>query len=80
MFTKRESEIIGLVALGMSTAAIANRLFVSVHTVKTHKKNIRAKVRRSLPDPTSLIEFAIRFTEEQKNASDGGIYKRSEEV
>lgn len=41
---KRELEILGLVAKGMNTKAIAQKLFISEHTVKTHRKNIQVKL------------------------------------
>jgi RNA polymerase sigma factor (sigma-70 family) len=42
--SKREREILGLMALDKSTAEIAQSLFISQHTVETHKKNIKKKL------------------------------------
>jgi len=42
-FTLREIEIINQIALGRKFNEIADRLFVSPHTVNTHKKNILIK-------------------------------------
>jgi DNA-binding NarL/FixJ family response regulator len=42
--TEREREVLGLVADGMSNAAIAERLTVSVHTVRNHVANLSAKL------------------------------------
>lgn len=42
--TERESETLRLVATGLSNAEIAERLFVSLETVKTHVGNILAKL------------------------------------
>ena len=42
--SKREREILGMVALDKSTAEIAETLFISLHTVETHKKNIKKKL------------------------------------
>ena len=42
-FTKRELEIIGLIAKGYSSYAIAHMLFISKQTVDTHRKNIYRK-------------------------------------
>lgn len=42
--TEREQDVINLIRLGMSTEAIARRLFVSRYTVQDHLKNIFAKV------------------------------------
>lgn len=42
--TKRERQVLHLVAEGMSNAAIARELFLSVHTVRTHVQTILAKL------------------------------------
>jgi len=41
--TQREVEILGLIAQGLTNAEIAERLFLSNHTVKTHINRIFAK-------------------------------------
>lgn len=42
--TRREKEIISLIALGKSTRDIAEQLFLSELTIKTHRKNISEKL------------------------------------
>ena len=42
--TKREKEILTLVALGENSPKIAEKLFLSIETVNTHRKNIRQKL------------------------------------
>jgi DNA-binding CsgD family transcriptional regulator len=42
--TPRELEILGLIAEGLSTREIAERLFVSANTVKTHASRLFAKL------------------------------------
>ena len=40
----REKEIVGLLVRGMKNKEIADKLFISVHTVQTHRKNISRKL------------------------------------
>jgi len=40
----REIEILGMVAQGFSNKQIAEQLFISIHTVITHRKNITSKL------------------------------------
>lgn len=42
--TEREREVLGLLAEGLSNAAIAKQLTVSVHTVRNHIANLSAKL------------------------------------
>jgi DNA-binding CsgD family transcriptional regulator len=42
--TKRELEILGLIAAGMSNKEIATKLFVSENTVKTHSSRLLEKL------------------------------------
>ena len=42
--TKREREVLFLVAYEFSTKEIAQRLFVSDETINTHRKNIMIKM------------------------------------
>ena len=42
--TKRELEILGLIAAGMSNKEIAEKLFVSENTVKTHSSRLLEKL------------------------------------
>jgi len=51
--TQRETAVLSLVALGLSNKQIAAKLFISIHTVITHRKNITAKLGiRSIPGLT----------------------------
>jgi DNA-binding NarL/FixJ family response regulator len=54
--TKREIEIIKLIALQMNSSQISEKLFLSYYTVKTHRKNILQKL--ELKNTAGLIEFA----------------------
>ena len=42
-FSKRELEIIGMIESGLSSKEIAQKIFLSVHTVNTHRTNILEK-------------------------------------
>lgn len=42
-FTDRELEIIELIALGLNSYEIGEKLYISKHTVDTHRKNIYRK-------------------------------------
>ena len=54
--TPREIEIIKLIKLGMDTAHIAEKLFLSEETVKSHRKNIYFKL--NINKVAELIAFA----------------------
>ncbi len=41
--TKREKEVLQLIYEGLTTSAIAEKLFISAYTVETHKKNLFGK-------------------------------------
>jgi len=54
----REIEILKLIAEGVSSNDIADKLFVSVKTVGTHKKNILEKL--NLNTTADLVKYAIK--------------------
>jgi len=55
--TEREIEIAKLISKGESNAVIAGVLFISEHTVKTHRKNIFRKL--NISNSTQLTQFAF---------------------
>jgi DNA-binding NarL/FixJ family response regulator len=56
--TKREYEVLGLVASGKSNKELAEILFISIKTVETHKTNILEKL--GLKSTTELVKYAIK--------------------
>jgi len=56
--TRREAEVLALIATGRSNAEIARDLFVSESTVKTHINNIFAKA--GLRDRAQAVTYAFR--------------------
>jgi DNA-binding NarL/FixJ family response regulator len=56
--TAREAEVLQLIAAGHSNGEIADRLFVSTATVKTHVNHIFAKT--GLRDRAQLVAYAYR--------------------
>jgi len=59
LLTKRETEILGLLAIGRTSIEIGVKLFISEHTVNTHRKNINKKLEiKTLAD---LMKFATIF-------------------
>lgn len=56
--TFREVEIVRLIREGLSNEQIADRLTLSVETVKTHRKNIHFKL--GINKVTDLVQFAVR--------------------
>lgn len=42
--TKRESQILDLISLGLSTIEIAKSLYISTETVKTHRRKLFQKI------------------------------------
>jgi DNA-binding CsgD family transcriptional regulator len=47
IFSDREFEIIRLIESGLDSEEIADKLFLSVHTVNTHRRNILVKAAKT---------------------------------
>jgi len=56
--TDREKEIIRLICNEMTSHEIADRLFLSFHTVEKHRKNIIAKLQ--VKNTAGLVRYAMR--------------------
>ena len=55
--SQREKEIIGCVVKGLTNKAIAEKLFISIHTVITHRRNISKKLQ--IHSSAGLAIYAI---------------------
>ena len=58
LFTKREKEILKCIIEGRNSKTIAEELFISTHTVNTHRKAILRKA--DCKNPVDLINKSIR--------------------
>ena len=56
--TERENDVLSLIAQGMNNRTIAERLFISEKTVKTHVSNILGKL--GVADRTQAAIYALR--------------------
>lgn len=54
---KREIQIVKMICEGISSQEIADRLYISEHTVKSHRKNIFRKT--NVHSTAELIQFAL---------------------
>jgi DNA-binding NarL/FixJ family response regulator len=61
----RELQIFELIGRGKSTRSIAEQLHLSVHTIETHRENIRAKL--NVRNGTELVRYAVQWVLESRN-------------
>ena len=66
--TPREREILALMVSGLDRVAIANRLFLSINTVRTHNKNILAKL--EVHSSLEAVSVALRAGIRPENATE----------
>ncbi|MEP6747578.1 MAG: response regulator transcription factor [Bacteroidota bacterium] len=57
VLSKRETEIVKLIAEGLTNIQISQRLFISIDTVDTHRKNLYTKLH--IKNTALLIRYAI---------------------
>jgi two-component system response regulator NreC len=55
--TQRETDVLGLIALGHTNAEIAKQLYLSVRTVESHRTHIQRKTGRS--SRAELVQYAM---------------------
>jgi DNA-binding NarL/FixJ family response regulator len=58
MLSVRESEIIVLISEGLTNGQIAEQLFLSNHTINTHRKNIMAKL--GVKNTAGVVMYAVK--------------------
>lgn len=56
--TRREKEILGMIAKGRTTLQMANELKLSKFTIDTHRKNIHKKL--GIKSNTGLVNYALK--------------------
>ena len=61
--TPREREVLALVAEGLSSREIGQRLAMGVRTVETHRTNLRRKL--DLPSAAALVRYAVERTRQK---------------
>jgi two-component system, NarL family, nitrate/nitrite response regulator NarL len=59
VISSREKEILQLIADGLTNPQIAQQLFISLHTVDTHRKNLLAKF--NVNNTAGLIKTAAKY-------------------
>ena len=58
LLSERENEIIKYIAEGQTNAQIAEQLFLSNHTINTHRKNIMAKL--GVKNTAGIVMYAVK--------------------
>lgn len=58
LFSKREVEILQLMAEGYTSKVIAEKLFLSEHTIIAHRKNMQNKT--GISNSTALVYFSTK--------------------
>jgi DNA-binding NarL/FixJ family response regulator len=59
VLTRREKEVLELIAQGLTNNEIAQKIFVSTNTVDTHRKNLLTKLEAK--NTASLIRIAVQL-------------------
>ncbi len=68
--TSREREVLDLIAQGKSNQQIADELFITLKTVKTHVSNILAKL--EVDDRTKAALYAVKHGKVSSQSNDIG--------
>ncbi len=57
--SRREIEVLQGIGKGLSSSQISDQLYVSIHTVNSHRKNIMKKL--GFQSPAAMIAFAVKL-------------------
>ncbi|KMQ59398.1 LuxR family transcriptional regulator [Chryseobacterium angstadtii] len=60
VITKREKDVLRLMAQGLNSPEIASKLFISYHTVENHKRNLRRKT--NVKTSAELIAYTMNHS------------------
>lgn len=71
--TRREVQVIKLIAEGLQSKEIAAQLFISARTVETHKTNIYYKL--DIHNSAQLIRYAMNHNLVKPNTTDNDIFE-----
>ena len=58
MLSARETEVLELIAEGMTNTQVAEKLFLSAHTVTAHRKNIMSKL--GVNNTAAMVMYAVK--------------------
>lgn len=56
--TEREKDVLRLIAQELTSHEIAEKLFISFHTVETHRKNLISKLQ--VKNIAGLVKYAVQ--------------------
>jgi DNA-binding CsgD family transcriptional regulator len=59
MLTETEKKVLMLIASDYNSEQIAEKLFTSIHTIKTHRKNISQKLELG-NEQNNLLKYAVK--------------------
>lgn len=65
--TNRELEVFQLIGHGYETREIASRLNLTIHTIESHKKNIKDKL--NIKNPSKMVNYATKWVLLKKNSN-----------
>jgi len=57
--SEREKEVLGLIAEGMQSKEIANKLFISANTVNNHRRNLLKKL--NVSNSSEAVTYALKY-------------------